>query len=110
MTVPWNNSKEKKRHTTHCTQNSKRVFYYLIIKNSRNYFNDLLKCASGVLQPLKEEYDRIMEDKAREEEERQAALREREEMVQSATFITSLYRAYKARQRIRAERRRRRKK
>ena len=46
-----------------------------------------------------------MEERAREEEARLQAIREQDEMVKSATFITSLYRAFKARRRIRAERR-----
>lgn len=56
------------------------------------------------LQPLKVEYDAIMEARAKEEEARLQAIREQDEMVKSATFITSLYRAYKARRRIKAER------
>ncbi|VDD78598.1 unnamed protein product [Mesocestoides corti] len=57
-------------------------------------------------EPLKVEYDEIMEEAARQEEARLQELREKEEMIRSATFITSLYRSFKARQRIRAERRR----
>ncbi|KAL5108752.1 Dynein regulatory complex protein 10 [Taenia crassiceps] len=55
-------------------------------------------------QPLKMEYDAIMETRAKEEEARLRAIKEQDEMVRSATFITSLYRAYKARRRIKAER------
>ncbi len=49
-----------------------------------------------------------MEIKAKEEEERQRELREREEMVKMATFITSLYRAYRTRIRVKKEHRMRR--
>ncbi|KAL5968395.1 Dynein regulatory complex protein 10 [Taenia solium] len=59
---------------------------------------------SAKFQPLKVEYDAIMEARAKEEEARLQAIREQDEMVKSATFITSLYRAYKARRRIKAER------
>ncbi|EUB61180.1 IQ domain-containing protein D [Echinococcus granulosus] len=55
-------------------------------------------------EPLKVEYDAIMEARAKEEEARLQAIKEQDEMIKSATFITSLYRAFKARKRIKAER------
>ncbi|CDI98158.1 IQ domain containing protein D [Echinococcus multilocularis] len=55
-------------------------------------------------EPLKAEYDAIMEARAKEEEARLQAIKEQDEMIKSATFITSLYRAFKARKRIKAER------
>lgn len=44
-----------------------------------------------------------MEVKRKEDEAKLQAIKEQDELVRSATFITSLYRAYKARLRIRSE-------
>uniref|UniRef100_A0A5K3FBK8 Dynein regulatory complex protein 10 n=1 Tax=Mesocestoides corti TaxID=53468 RepID=A0A5K3FBK8_MESCO len=51
-------------------------------------------------QPIKEEYDGVMELRRQEEEERQRLAREKAEMIQAATFIQSLYRSWKTRKEI----------
>ncbi|VDL18940.1 unnamed protein product [Hymenolepis diminuta] len=59
---------------------------------------------NAIFEPLKERYDEVMEIRRKEEEARQQAIKEQVELVECASFITSLYRAYMARRRIRLER------
>ncbi|KAM3172457.1 hypothetical protein ACTXT7_014481 [Hymenolepis weldensis] len=59
---------------------------------------------NATFEPLKKRYDEVMEIRREEEEARQQAIKEQIELVECASFITSLYRAYMARRRIRLER------
>ncbi|VDO11715.1 unnamed protein product [Rodentolepis nana] len=74
---------------------------------NKKEFDELVKdydILNAKFEPLKVRYDEVMEIRRKEEEARQQAIKEHFEMIESATFITALYRAYMARKRIRLER------
>ncbi|CAL8107840.1 unnamed protein product [Calicophoron daubneyi] len=79
-----------------------------------NYEEDLKEkeaCESlqEKVEPLKERADAVMEEKRLEAERQAAEIEEQENMIKAATTIQSLWRSWKARKMIRAERRKRKK-
>nr|CDS29760.1 IQ domain containing protein D [Hymenolepis microstoma] len=76
--------------------------------DNKKEFDEIVKdydSLNAKFEPLKVRYDEVMEIRRKEEEARQQEIKEHTEMIESATFITALYRAYLARKRIRLERR-----